>query len=265
MFSPEDGNVLVTCGQDSSCIVYDASTAGEYKQVQELQDHTSSITAAAFSPADLARCEEDFGNIVGAFVASTNGKPMMDDGDRRGRRGAHGPMCVNLFANQICVPAIASEMEMEQPERKRRGAHGASAVCAAIGATMPKPIGSMQQVLFNADLIETFGIRDADFTEEEEQSCVEQFGDIVGSASAALQGGMDESAAMIDAKSCTVLFANTICKEAVADEGLRSRRGAHSASAMCRKIVESAASRARSTAAVRILHLVGPSRSARSR
>eukprot|EP00729_Bicosta_minor_P008149 gene8149-24804_t len=165
-----------------------------------------------------------------------------ESGDRRARRAAHG----------------SSEGSSPCAERKRRGAHGASAVCAAIGATMPKPIGSMQQVLFNADLIETFGIHDADFTEEQEQSCVEQFGDIVGSASAALHGGKDRlsrrlsrrlshggggSMMMMDAKSCTVLFANTICKAAVADEGLRSRRGAHSASAMCRKIVESAASK----------------------
>ena len=63
VFSPNNGNVLVTCGQDHACIVYSAATVGDYKVVQVLKDHTQSVGAAAFSPKDgnvLVTCSDRY-------------------------------------------------------------------------------------------------------------------------------------------------------------------------------------------------------------
>ena len=51
-FSPINGRVLVTCGGDGSCIVYNATVVGDYTQVQVLKEHSSSIRAVAFSPTN---------------------------------------------------------------------------------------------------------------------------------------------------------------------------------------------------------------------
>ena len=77
-----------------------------------------------------------------------------------------------LFANTICKAAVADEGPRSRraahessagsppcAERKRRGAHGASAVCAAIGATMPMDVKSAGDFLFDENTVGQFRIK----------------------------------------------------------------------------------------------------------
>ena len=91
-FSPTNENILVICSRVGSCIVYDATEVGDYKQVQVMQDHTGEVNVATFSPTGgnmLVTCSEDDSCIVydgdGATAGEFKQVQQLQD---------HGPMLI---------------------------------------------------------------------------------------------------------------------------------------------------------------------------
>ena len=187
-----------------------------------------------------ARCDTDFGDLVGAsnaamMMKANDSMTDMNDGPERQRRGAHGPVCVNLFANRLCADFVGGD-------RQRRKGHGASAVCQAIVASAKA--NKQMEILFSDETVAKFDIKFEVEDAELGARCDDDFGDLVGAQKAANMMKTDDSMDPERSRrgahgpACINIFANRLCADFVG--GSRQRRKGHGASAVCQAIVASA-------------------------
>ena len=108
-------------------------------------------------------------DLVGAFNAAMMMKPMDDsmDAPERARRGAHGPACVNVFSNRLCVEFVGGS-------RQRRKGHGGSQVCQAIVASAR--MQAQAAILFSDETVSKFEIAFAEEDSELGTRCDADFG-----------------------------------------------------------------------------------------
>ena len=85
----------------------------------------------------------------------------MNDGPERQRRGAHGPVCVNLFSNRLCNEFVVGGSRM------RRKGHGGSQVCQAIVASAR--MQAQAAILFSDETVTKFEIAFAEETGEQQE------------------------------------------------------------------------------------------------